>query len=123
MEVLKYINQQKDKLNITIIYTNKFDGLCNAVTIYYKNQYIIYLNEKLNGKEKILTILHEISHIQLGYLGEKYAKKKSSSIYEKIVDINMILKIRGYISNFPKMFFLSFISEKKLYQTIKFKGV
>lgn len=96
---------------------------CAALTYAYDSKYIILLAPNDDEKMLIFTILHELSHIQLGFLGEKYEKKTASSPYEKIVNINLIIKnIRLFnIRDIPRYVVLALISEENLVKKIKFK--
>lgn len=96
---------------------------CAALTYAYNSKYIIMLAPNYNEKMLVFTILHELSHIELGFLGEKYEKKIASSFYEKIVNINLIIKNMQLfnIRDIPKFVMFALISEENLVKKIRFK--
>ena len=81
-------------------------------------------NLKFGEQKRVFSILHELSHIDLGYIGEKYEKKVDSSIYEKIVNLNLVYKNRRIINNkvYILLYLYAIISEPILTKKIVFGG-
>lgn len=118
-----YENNLKKKFNCSIQIVNNSGFNCCGATIKLNQRYIIFLNEKLSEKYRTVCFLHEISHIQLGFLGKKYEKKSGNYITERIVNMNMIIRNKN-IWPPGKLFqfiLLSIFSEKLLYKKIEFK--
>lgn len=96
---------------------------CAGLTYQYKKQYTILLAPNKKESMLVFSILHELSHIELGFLGSRYEKKSESSIYEKIINIHLVVKNRKLFDkkSFLKYVLLGLISEKALVNSIKFK--
>lgn len=118
-----YENTLIEKYNCSIQIVNNPAFNCCGATIKQNQRYIIFINEKLNEKYRMVCFLHEISHIQLGFLGKKYEKKNGNTITERIVNTNMIIRNKNIWppGNFLQFIFLSIFSENLLYKKIKFK--
>ncbi len=117
-----YLNEKLQEYKAQIIKTDKVGKYCSAVTLFYNNKYIIYINETITEKRFILTALHELSHIKLNYLGYKYEKKGKKNLKEKIVNFNMVWSNRRIFEPTRVFYylFLALLSEDALYKNIDF---
>lgn len=117
------IINQCNMLNASITLSSKLNA-CGALNYCYNGKNYIIVNDKLSEQKKIFAILHELSHIDLGYIGEKYEKKTESSIYEKIVNINLVYKNKRIINNkvYILLYLYAIISEPILTKKIVFGG-
>ena len=68
------IINQCNMLNASITLSSKLN-ICAALTYCYNGKNYIIVNDKLSEQKRVFSILHELSHIDLGYIGEKYEKK------------------------------------------------
>lgn len=94
-------------------------------TIILYLEYIIYISKNISEKRFVFSILHELSHIQLHFLGNGYEKKRENSFSEKYVNINLIMNNACLLRKIkiPYYLILALFSEKLLYQKIKILGV
>lgn len=119
----KYLVEKCIKYNANV----KIDGKlinCNAVNYFYKGRYNIIVSGSLTDKETIFAILHELSHIDLNYIGKNFEKKSYLSIKEKIVNINLIYKNRNIIkNNIYLLIVCAMLSENVLFKMITFRGL
>ncbi|MCI9140670.1 MAG: ImmA/IrrE family metallo-endopeptidase [Lachnospiraceae bacterium] len=117
------IINQCNMLNASITLSSKLN-ICAALTYCYNGKNYIIVNDKLSEQKRVFSILHELSHIDLGYIGEKYEKKVDSSIYEKIVNLNLVYKNRRIINNkvYILLYLYAIISEPILTKKIVFGG-
>lgn len=118
-----YILELCNRLNIEIILSSKLKG-CNGLNYLYNNKNYIIINSNLSEEIKIFSVLHEISHIQLNYMGEKYEKKGANSLSEKIVNLNLIYRNKKIIKNrlYILLYLYAIISEYLLTKNIIFGG-
>ncbi|WP_026504381.1 ImmA/IrrE family metallo-endopeptidase [Butyrivibrio sp. NC3005] len=120
-KIRKYLEDKCKKYNVKIDISHELTK-CGAVNYYYKGNYYILVNSKISDDDKIFAILHELSHIELKLIGEKFEKKSSKSITEKIVNLNVIFKNKEIIMNgnlFMLMLF-AVVSETLLVKKIVF---
>ena len=116
-----YIHKQCIKYNTVVEWVDNLVD-CVSVILFYNNKKIILINRGITGKQICLSILHELSHIDLGFIGEAFEKKGKNNIKEKIVNINMIIKNRAIIKGWILPYIvLALISEKKLFKMMEFK--
>lgn len=118
-----YIDKQCRKYHVVIERVDNLDN-CASIILVYDNNKIILINSNIKGKQYIFSILHELSHIHLGYVGEAFEKKENSNIKEKIVNANMVIMNKEIIKGcIPWYILLALISEKQLFKSIIFQEV
>lgn len=117
-----YIQNKCREYQVDIEYVENLDN-CASVLLLYKNKKIFLINKDLMRKQQHFSILHEFSHIDLGFIGESYEKKESKDIIEKIVNVHMIIKNREIVRGcIIFLVFLALVSEKLLIEHIRFYG-
>lgn len=122
-ELNDYLNKKCGKFNLEVIKTDKLAGKCIATTIKYDNKYMVLIDENVKDKLYKISVLHELSHIELNFIGPKYEKRSKNNLYEKIVNLHMVWSNRKILDRFCVVICIlsAIISEDLLYRTIRFK--
>lgn len=117
----QYIADKCNEMNVKVDISDKITN-CAAVNYYYKEKYYVIVNGMILEKKRIFAILHELSHIELKFIGRKFEKRASNSITEKIVNLNMIKKNKKIIlnKNLLLLMLYAIISESLLEKKIVF---
>jgi len=118
-----YISEKAKNLNCRVAVVKGLKD-CAAVTYTYNNKFESLVSDELPEQELLFALLHELSHVELGYIGEKFQKKGIGSWVEKKVDMNVVSSNRKIIKNrnIVFLYLLALIYEPWLVKKIKFGG-
>ncbi|UYZ39024.1 hypothetical protein OD350_28550 (plasmid) [Clostridium beijerinckii] len=115
-EISQYIIDKCFNYNIKFQFVTSEQISANASCIKYADGYFIFINSTIPESLDLLVVYHEIAHIELGYIGDKYHLYNKS--IEKKVNMRALEEMKKHLGfKFYIFYIMSCFSEWILYHT------